>query len=270
VSDRIGFTKMSGAGNDFIVLGPEQITGLGDDLAGWIRRICRRRLSVGADGLLLVEPAGDNRVKVRFHNPDGSQAFCANGSRCAARYAFLRGLAGESMILETMAGELPAKIIEQRVRLVLPAPVDLGERDLALPEGRLQGRYILAGAPHFVSWTESLSSAALERLGPVVRRHPEFGAAGVNLDLIRRRLDGSLGIRTWERGVEGETLSCGSGAVAAALAARQAGGGETTMIVPASGIPLEVRLQEGQATLEGDARLIFDGELTAEAVSFLP
>jgi diaminopimelate epimerase len=270
VSERLRFSKMSGAGNDFIVLGPEQLALLDDEPADWIQRICRRQVSVGADGLLLVEPAGENRVKVSFHNPDGSQAFCANGSRCAARYAFMRGFAGESMILETIAGELPAEIIEQGVRLNLPAPVDVGERDLELPEGRLQGRYILAGAPHFVCWREELSSAALERLGPPVRRHPEFGAAGVNLDLISKRPDGSLGIRTWERGVEGETLSCGSGAVAAALAYRLAGGGEDVRIVPASGIPLQVRLQEGQATLEGDARLIFDGELSGEALSLLP
>jgi len=270
VSERLRFAKMSGAGNDFIVLGPEQLTGLGKEPAGWIQRICRRRLSVGADGLLVVEPAGENRVKVRFHNPDGSQAFCANGSRCAARYAFMRGFAGERMILETITGELPAVIIEQGVRLILPAPVDAGERDLELPEGRLQGRYILAGAPHFVCWRDEPGSAALERLGPPVRRHPAFGAAGVNLDLISKRPDGSLAIRTWERGVEGETLSCGSGAVAAALVYRLAGGGEDVRIVPASGIPLQVRLEEGQATLEGDARLIFDGELTGEALSLVP
>ena len=270
MSERLRFAKMSGAGNDFIVLGPERLTVAGEERTDWIQRICRRRLSVGADGLLLVEPAGENRVKVHFHNPDGSEAFCANGSRCAARFAFMRGFADESMILDTIAGELPAEIIEQEVRLVLPAPVDVGERDLELPEGRLQGRYILAGAPHFVCWREELSSAVLERLGPPVRRHPVFGAAGVNLDLITMRPDGSLGIRTWERGVEGETLSCGSGAVAAALAFRLSGRGEEVRIIPASGIPLQVRLQEGRAILEGDARLIFDGELTDEALSLLP
>jgi diaminopimelate epimerase len=252
---------MSGAGNDFIVIGPDQIVLLGNDPAGQARNLCRRRHAVGADGLLLVEPAGEGRIKVRYHNPDGSAAFCGNGSRCAARYAHLRGLAGESMILETAAGELHAEILEQSVRLELPAPLDAGLRNLELPEGRLEGRYILAGAPHFVAWTENLGAAPLERLGPPVRRHPEFGAAGANLDLVCRHPDGSLGIRTWERGVEGETLACGSGAVAAALANRLEGGGDAVRILPASGVPLEVELQKDRVLLQGEARLVFEGDV---------
>jgi diaminopimelate epimerase len=261
MSCRLRFSKMSGAGNDFIVVGPDQIALLGDDPAGQARRLCRRRHAVGADGLLLIQPAGEGRVKVRYYNPDGSASFCGNGSRCAARYAYREGLAGESMILETAAGEMRAEILERDVRLELPAPVDAGRRDLDLPEDRLEGRYILAGAPHFVAWTASLGSAPLERLGPPVRRHPEFGAAGVNLDLICRRPDGSLGIRTWERGVEGETLACGSGAVAAALANRLEGGGDAVRIFPAGGMPLEVKLLKDSVLLEGEASLVFDGEV---------
>jgi diaminopimelate epimerase len=259
--------KMSGAGNDFIVVGPESLSAIEGDIAAWIRRVCRRRLSVGADGVLLVAPAGEGRISVKFHNPDGSTAFCGNGSRCAARYAHMRSFAGEKMILETAAGEVPAEVLEDGVRLELPAPVDRGPLVLELPGERLEGRYILAGAPHFVSWTEDPRSAALEQLGPPVRRHPEFGAAGVNLDLIANRPDGSLTIRTWERGVEGETLSCGSGAVAAALAHRLAGGGESVKIMPAGGRPLTVTLPGDRkiALLEGDARLIYEGELSPEA-----
>ena len=130
MSCRIRFSKMSGAGNDFIVVGPRQIAAIGDDPAGWARKLCRRRLAIGADGLLLVEPARDGGIRVRYYNPDGSSAFCANGSRCAASYAFRQGLAGESMSLETAAGELRAEILEQGVRIELPAPVDAGPRDL--------------------------------------------------------------------------------------------------------------------------------------------
>jgi diaminopimelate epimerase len=261
--------KMSGAGNDFIVVGPDGVAAITEDMASWARRVCRRRFSVGADGVLLVSPSGDDRVSVRFHNPDGSAAFCGNGSRCAARYANMRGFAAERMILETAVGDVPAEIIEDGVRLELPAPVDRGELELDLPDGTLKGRYILAGAPHFVSWTDDPASSALERLGPPVRRHPEFGAAGTNLDLVAPRPDGSLAVRTWERGVEGETLSCGSGAVAAALANRLAGGGERVRIIPASGLPLTVTLPAARkvALLEGDARLIFEGELSPEATA---
>jgi diaminopimelate epimerase len=260
--------KMSGAGNDFIVVGPEELSAIEGDITAWIRRVCRRRLSVGADGVLLVAPSGGERVTVRFHNPDGSAAFCGNGSRCAARYAHMQGFAGSRMILETAVGDVPAEILDNGVRLELPAPVDRGELELELPGEALKGRYILAGAPHFVSWTDDLTSTALERLGPPVRRHPEFGAAGVNLDLIAARPDGSIAIRTWERGVEGETLSCGSGAVAAALAHRLAGGGESARIMPAAGRPLMVTLPGDRkiALLEGDARLIYEGELSPEAI----
>lgn len=260
--------KMSGAGNDFIVVGPEELSSITGEIAGWVRRVCRRRLSVGADGVLLVAPSGGERVSVKFHNPDGSVAFCGNGSRCAARYAHMRGFAGKNMILETAAGDVPAEILENGVRLELPAPVDRGPLELELPGAALQGRYILAGAPHFVSWTDDLTPAALARLGPPVRRHPEFGTAGANLDLVAARPDGSLAIRTWERGVEGETLSCGSGAVAAAFSHRLAGGGERVRIIPASGRVLTVTLPgEGKmALLEGDARLIYEGELSPEAI----
>jgi diaminopimelate epimerase len=261
MSGRLPFTKMSGAGNDFIVLGPGQLERLGDDPVGRVRRLCRRRISIGSDGLLAVEPCGEDRIKVVFYNPDGSVAFCANGSRCAARYAFIHGFAGRTMVLETMAGDLRAEIAADDVRIRLPAPIDVGPRRLELPECRLEGRYILAGAPHFVAWTENLGAAPLERLGPPVRRHPEFGAAGVNLDLVSRLPDGSLGIRTWERGVEGETLSCGSGAVAAALVNRLDRGDEEVRILPAGGTPLAVKLIGDEAVLEGDARVVFEGEV---------
>jgi diaminopimelate epimerase len=259
--------KISGAGNDFIVIGPEELQFIEGDIASWVRRVCRRRLSVGADGVLLVAPSGKDHVSVRFRNPDGSMAFCGNGSRCAARYAHMKGFAGKKMVLETLAGDVPAEILEDGVRLELPAPVDRGKLVLELSDGRLEGRYILAGAPHFVSWTDDLTSSALERLGPPVRRHPEFGVAGANFDLIAKGADGSLAVRTWERGVEGETLSCGSGAVAAALAYRLEGGGERVRIIPASGLPLTVTLPGGRriALLEGDARVIYEGEMSLEA-----
>ena len=215
---------MSGAGNDFIVVGPEQRDAIGADRSSWIRRICRRRLSIGADGVLFVTPAGRDRVEVVFYNPDGSLAFCGNGSRCAARFAHLNGLAASPMVLDTAAGEVAARVDGDSVQLRLPAPVDLGRMPLDRIADSVQGFFVRASVPHFVIVDGELGADALERWGPKIRRDPRFGADGTNFDLVTRDGTGQIDLRTWERGVEGETLSCGSGAVAAAFAVRLDGG----------------------------------------------
>ena len=262
--------KMSGAGNDFIVLDAEQFRHVEPGFTAWVRRICRRGLSVGADGVLVVETTGTDRVRVRFHNPDGSAAFCGNGSRCAARFAASRELAGTTMVLETAAGELPARVIGEQVELTLPPPVDAGEHHVELSGGELRGRIIRAGVPHFVVPTDDIEGAPLAQWGPALRLHPLFGPEGTNVDLVMSHHDGSCSLRTWERGVEGETLACGSGAVAAAYAERQAGGEETIRVIPASGVPLEVTLpgppaSPSEAILKGDARFVFEGRPSEEA-----
>lgn len=272
MSQGIHAVKMSGAGNDFLVLGPEQERQLAGDLEGWVRRVCRRGLSVGADGVLFVEVAGTGHIGVRFHNPDGSQAFCGNGARCAARYAQRHGMAGASMVLRTAAGEVPAEVSGDVVRLLLPPPEDRRGVVVDVEGEPLAGRWITAGVPHFVVFVEDLAHAPLQRWGPIVRRHPCFGPEGTNLDLVQRLPEGALALRTWERGVEGETLACGSGAVAAAYAFRLEGGGEHTRLVPASGVALEVGLPGSRkapesAILVGDARLIWEGQLSPEATT---
>lgn len=280
MSAKVRFVKMSGAGNDFLVLDAEQAGRLPGGLADWARRVCRRGLSVGADGVLVVTRLGEDRIGVRFLNPDGSDAFCGNGSRCAARFAWKRGLTGPAMLLETAAGEVRAEVRSDTVRLVLPAPRDLGELALDLVHERVSGRRIDAGSPHFVIFVEDPALAPLDRWGPLIRSHAAVGRVGVNVDVAgwdrssRRGLP-VLALRTWERGVEGETLACGSGAVAAAFAARLGGAGEHVVVVPASGVALEVELpgaaQAPQAAvLVGDARFVFEGELGDEATSGFP
>lgn len=262
----VRFVKMSGAGNDFLVLGPETAVGLSGEIASWVRRVCVRGLSVGADGVLLVEPAGKGRVRVRFYNPDGSEAFCGNGSRCAARYAHRRGMAGHELVLETSVGDVPAEVAGERVRLELPPARDDGPLAVDVDGETLEGRRIDAGTPHFVVFVDDPSLAPLERWGPVVRRHARFAPDGVNLDLVR--CDGvMLVMRTWEKGVERETLACGSGAVAAATAARSRGVGDRITVVPKSGIPLEVAFSAaGGVALTGDARFVFEGRLAPEGL----
>jgi len=262
-------TGMSGAGNDFLVVGPDAAAQLGDERAGWVRRVCARGLSLGSDGVLFVEPQGTDRIGVSFVNPDGSSAFCGNGSRCAARYAHLEGLARARMVLVTDAGEIPAEVRDNTVRLKLPAPIDHGEREAVCDGIKHLGRFVTAGIPHFVVFVEDPATAPLESWGPALRRHPVFGSAGANVNLAA--VDGArVRLRTWERGVERETLCCGSGAVAAALAARLRGAPERLEVWPRGGIPVRVELPGSAATpehavLEGEARVLFRGEVDPEA-----
>ena len=260
----VRFVKMSGAGNDFLVLGPDAAVILEAGITSWVRRVCVRSHSVGADGVLLVEPTDAGRVRVRFYNPDGSPAFCGNGSRCAARFAHWRGMAGRELVLETAVGDVPAEVTGERVCLELPPPRDAGPLALDVSGEVLEGRRIDAGTPHFVVFVDDPSRAPLESWGPVVRHHARFAPEGVNLDLVR--CEGArVVLRTWEKGVERETLACGSGAMAAAAAARSRGAGDRITVVPKSGIPMEVAFTDaGTVTLTGDARIVFEGRLTPD------
>lgn len=269
MSGPLAFTKMSGAGNDFIVLTGAAWESLTGDRAAWISAVCRRGLSVGADGVLVVAAAGDGRVRVDYFNSDGGSAFCGNGSRCAARFARHRGLAGsDAMTLATAAGDVPAVVTGERVLLTLPPPVDRGALSVSSGAERVHGRWIVAGVPHLVVPVEGLAAQPLARLGPWVRRHPALGPDGANLDLVEQDGEGRVHVRTYERGVENETLACGTGAVAAAFAARIAGAPASVTVIPASGVPLSVTIEgtpahPRAALLEGDARFIFEGVLAA-------
>lgn len=270
----VRFTKMSGAGNDFVVLEAREADGIAE-FEGWVRAVCRRGVSVGADGVLVVGPVAPGRVRVRFHNPDGGEAFCGNGTRCAARFAWMHEWCGTQATLVTRAGEVEAEILDDRVRLHLPPPVDHGRVTVPVEGVELAGRHIVAGVPHFVVPTPDLARVPIAELGPPLRRHARFGAEGTNVDFVAWRRDGSLGIRTWERGVEGETLACGSGAVASAYAAMLDGAGAEVRVTPWSGISLRVAFRGPAnaplaAILEGDARVLFQATLSPEATRGIP
>lgn len=270
MSARVPFTKMSGAGNDFVVLDASAWSGLPGERARWIRGVCRRGVSVGADGVLVVSPDGEGRVCVAFFNPDGGEAFCGNGSRCAARFAVTRGLTtASSMVLSTSIGDVPAVVTGDVVRLTLPAPEDRGEVVLASTAGAFHARFVVAGVPHVVVPVSGLASYPIERVAPELRRHPAFGPEGANVNFVEDDVSGRVHVRTFERGVESETLACGTGAVAVACAANR-GAGATVIVVPRSGLPLSVTLpgpeRPGFAQLTGDARFVFEGVLDPEAI----
>ena len=271
------FVKMSGGGNDFIVIAAELAAAI-PDLQAWIRSVCRRGLSVGADGVLVVGGSPGEVISLVHYNADGGRSeLCGNGARCAARFARAQGWGGEPLRLETDAGAVEASFAgngEVTVRLGpacgLPQRVDL---DLA-PAGKVSGFFVTVGIPHFVSRVAAIATAPVSVTGPAIRRHGAFGSEGTNVSFIAPRPDGSLDIRTYERGVEGETLSCGTGCVAAAAVSVDQGWTSSPVTChTASGIDLTVTVVRTESgfeglSLAGDARLIYAGRLHPEALSW--
>jgi len=266
------FVKMAGAGNDFLVFESDGRR-LTEEDRERLALTCRRGLSVGADGALFLTSGEEGRVRVDYFNADGGPAtFCANGTRCAARYAARHGLAGDEPVLETGWGVIPARVEGEAVTLSLPSvaapqdPIPISGRGLpptAIP--------VTVGVPHLVVFVRGdLSRLAIERLGPPLRRHPAL-AEGANVNFVKAAGANRIEVRSYERGVEGETLSCGSGVVASAIAAVRRGLAEPPVTCGTrSGVELTVAFRDegdvlSDILLTGDAREVFAGELTEEA-----
>jgi diaminopimelate epimerase len=276
--DPLAFAKMAGGGNDFVVIDNRalRITDAGE----LTRRICTRALSVGADGLILVESSARATFRMRYFNSDGSlAAFCANGTRCAARFAFLNVIAGRKMTIETDAGIVGGEISDGgQVTLTLPAPWGFRPlKPLAVSNGAAQsivrGSAITVGVPHYVVFLQGdLWSQDIVPLGRAIRNHPELQPDGANANFVTVSDPHSIEVRTYERGVEGETLSCGSGVVASAVTSALFGKVRSPVsVLTRSGITLEVafEIRDGQAEdvrLKGDARLVYRATITPETV----
>ncbi|MDJ0780785.1 MAG: diaminopimelate epimerase [Desulfosarcinaceae bacterium] len=277
-TNSLPFAKMSGAGNDFIIIDNRTGGVLELDLPDWVRRICTRRISIGADGLLLIEPSPDEGTDFqwRFFNADGSVAeMCGNAARCVARYAFLKGIAAQSLRFKTIAGIIAAEVQGEVVKIKMTAPFDLvPQRTLKLADRTLPVGSVNTGVPHVVSVVPDVEAVDVIALGRAIRHHPNYQPAGTNANFVSRGADGAWSIRTYERGVEGETLACGTGNVAAAivLAATQELESPVTFRTR-SGSDLTVCFErKGGAFhavyLAGDARLVYEGQMTADAWTF--
>ena len=269
------FVKMSGAGNDFVLFAGAPPGGT--EKAAAIRRLCDRRTGIGADGVLFVRRDGAEVVADYFNADGGAARFCANGTRCAARLASrvldVRG----DFVVRTGWGPVEARVgADGRVTIALPGDVRPGRTlpTLGLGGGTIAAEAVevLVGVPHLVvAVAEGVALAALDlaRLGPPLRRHPEM-PEGANVNFVARTGPSSLGIRTWERGVETETLACGSGTVAAAVVASLRDGDAPPLRVKTrSGETLTVDFaRSGKAAsgirLTGDARILFEGEIRWE------
>ena len=268
----IPFAKMNGAGNDFILIDNRRGE-IGPEAAELARRVCHRRLAVGADGLILIEPSETADFAWRFFNSDGSLAeMCGNGARCAARFAHLHGIAGPTMRFETLAGLIRAELRGNEVAVGITPPLLVGlDVALAVSTGTLRVDCLDTGVPHAVVFVDDPAAVDVRALGREIRFHRRFALAGTNVNFAGVKEPGRLALRTYERGVEDETLACGTGATAAALAAaRRFGWASPVSVDTASGRRLTVSfVVDGDGFrdpwLQGDARLACSGLLSPEA-----
>jgi len=274
----IEFFKMSGAGNDFVVVDNRRKLFEGD-VSELVRRICSRGLSIGADGVLLIEKSIRANFRLVYYNADGSLAsFCANGTRCAARFAFVNVIATGKMSIETGWGMIGADIEGEAVTLSLPNIDGLPlPQDIVLGDRTVSGFRFDVGVPHFVRFVdEDPSTVDVRNLGCEIRRHESLAPGGANVHFVRVISPHEGEIRSFERGVEDETLSCGSGVVAAALTGMKLGKFRPPVqLRTRSGLPLQVAgnvLEKGfsDVRLAGDARIVFKSHFSDETTSGFP
>ena len=265
----IKFTKAVATGNDFIIVDnrdnsvPEKVKPV---LA---KKICDRKKSIGADGLLFVESSERRDFKMRVFNSDGSEAqMCGNGSRCIALFAATKNIAKrEKMTIETLAGTIDASVEGDIVKVKLTDPKDIKWNFcLMINKCPYKVNFVDTGVPHVIHFVDDLESVDIKNLGSYMRHHGEFAPEGTNADFVKILDKNTIKIRTYERGVEDETLACGTGAAASAIISAEA---------EKMSSPVTVETQSGEKVkvyfdiidgnfknvyLEGKAQLLSEGE----------
>ena len=265
----LDFTKMNGAGNDFVLIDNRaQKIKLSRDQ---VVRLCDRHRGAGADGLILLVPSAASKADWawQFYNSDGSIGeMCGNGARCFAR--FVQRLTGvrRGFTFETEAGIITAGWEGDRVTVSLTAPAEMRlNQQVPLSGGPQTVHSLNTGVPHAVLFVPDADRALVRQLGPEIRRHPHFAPKGTNVNFVQLVAPGHIRVRTFERGVEGETLACGTGVTASALiAARLHGFASPIKVQVQGGDQLEVSFEENhgefaEVRLTGPAEFVFEGRI---------
>lgn len=263
----LGFTKMNGAGNDFVML--DNRSGDRSLNRGQIARLCDRHRGVGADGVIFVERFQDS-LRMRYHNADGGEAeMCGNGARCFARFAAKLEGVTEDISFDTGAGRVSARLLGDSVALQMSDPHSFRPAQNLSFGGRTRSvHFVNTGVPHAVAMVQDLDAIDVAAEGAAIRNHEAFAPAGTNVNFSEVLAPGSLRIRTYERGVESETLACGTGVCAAALVHASETGAESPIAVKVrGGDTLQVSFRrEGAAfrevILTGPADFVFEGTLS--------
>src|SRR6266487_4745339 len=262
------FTKMNGAGNDFVMV---------DNRAGEVRlrpeqivRICDRHRGIGADGILLLERGSNGAdFRMRYYNRDGGEAeMCGNGARCFARFANKVAGAPDKISFQTPAGLIRGELHGELVTLQMSEPKDLQLSVELVANGEKERvHFINSGVPHVVVPVSKVDDVDVRRRGEAIRRHEMFSPAGANVNFIEKRGAQKILVRTFERGVEDETLACGTGVVASALifAVTEKVDGPIGVLVR-GGNELQVGFEKTgtqfkEVTLTGPADFVFEGTI---------
>ncbi len=275
INKKRNFFKMSGNGNDFILMDNRDKILEPENLPDFAKIICQRKISVGADGLILIENSDEADFEWRFFNSDGSIAtMCGNGARCAAKFAFICGIAKKNMVFKTGAGLIHAKVGEKLVKIKMTDPVFTGQGKIETSAGPVDFMGFDTGVPHVVIEACDIENIDVKKLGREIRFHEKFSPHGTNVNFACQKDEETIINRTYERGVEDETLACGTGCVAAALAfAEKSKIKSPVTIIPKSKNPLRIHFKQANPCfsdifLEGDARIIYKGELFEDALCF--
>ncbi|MGZ8448117.1 MAG: diaminopimelate epimerase [Candidatus Deferrimicrobiaceae bacterium] len=272
---QIPFSKLNGSGNDFLLIDNRNDVMKGIDLPAFAGKVCDRSRSIGADGIIFLGRSRRADFRWKFFNADGSAAeMCGNGGRCAARFASERGIAGKSMSFETLAGLIHAEVSDRRVKLQMPPPRGLAiDRTLTLRGRKIRYSFLHTGVPHVVLFVPAIEKVDLVGVGRGIRTHRAFAPRGTNVNFAQVR-GGAVRVRTYERGVEGETLACGTGAVACGVLAAVHGFVRPPVTVRTRGgeklvIHFDMGNQGfGQVFLEGDTSWSCDGVINEEAYRY--
>jgi diaminopimelate epimerase len=265
------FEKLHGNGNDFILIDEFEKVVVPDGMKPEFARLyCDRRFGIGGDGVLFLSKGDSGDLRMRLLQPDGSEAdMCGNGVRCLAKYAIDHGYVDGAFVVETGAGPVPIEAgydseDEFEATIGMPDPAfdrpsipALGGGEYREELGGLEVRAANTGVPHAVVFVDDLDAVDLDGVAPLIRRHPSF-PEGANVNFVQITGPAALRVRTFERGVEGETLSCGTGATASAAVAYRLGLVDATVEVETAGGPLTIALGTS-TTMTGPAETVFSG-----------
>lgn len=269
----IKYNKMTGSGNDFIVVDNMDKCYKISDILPYIPSICARGVSIGADGFIMIEPTEGADFMWHFYNSDGSVAeMCGNGSRCAVRFAYLKGYTGKISRFKTIAGIISGEIkegVNVKVQLT-PYHSMVVDKKAPLTEKYNQYSFVNTGVPHVVLFDDDIERADdINADGRKIRYHDEFAPSGANVNFISVVAQDTIRIRTYERGVEAETLACGTGCTAGALVAIEKGLVNSPVRMITTGKKdLTVYKENNKVFLEGEARLLSEGVILKEAMEY--
>lgn len=267
------FTKMVATGNDFIMI--DNRKNIINNRAEFAREYCAPHFGVGADGVIFIEkPLHITHYtlhvdfKMRIFNPDGSEAeMCGNGARCTAVFAYLKHIVKKpQMKFQTLAGIISAIVVNNKAKIEMSKPSDLELNKKIMVDGKkLTVHYINTGVPHTVLISKDVKKVDIMKSAPGIRYHKVF-PNGTNVDFIQVLNNRRIKMRTYERGVEGETLACGTGATASAIISALLGYTKSPVGVVVPGGTLKISFETGthirNIFLEGEARVVYEGEIT--------